>query len=537
MKRYFKIAFPWTAQMLLIVLVSLWLIVTCNQTLFAHLLKLYPWNAKNALFNLSLCVFFSLGTTLWLLLISHGRMARWVLSLVLVSSAVAAFYMDEFGVIIDHVMLDNAAKTDMQEVNGLLSWGLFFKWVALGWVPASLLWLKAPKACFKADPVAIRLRQIGLLSVLMLLVVLPCSAAYVNFVREHKMIRMFANPTFLHYSVIKWSTNQLLNNQIDGLEKIAVEPRVVEQGKPHQLIVMVVGETARFDRFALNGYSRPTNPRLSKEAVISFKNVTSCGTSTGVSVPCMFSMLTRNEFNAEKALHMQNALDVLAEQGVRVLWRDNNSDSKGVALRVPYEDFKSPANNPVCESNECRDIGMLSGLEQWVTAQKDHDMLIVLHQMGNHGPEYYRRYPDQFKQFTPICKSARLSACSREEIDNSYDNAIVYTDYFLSEIIQFLKKYDQTHATAMFYVSDHGESLGENGVYLHAAPYAIAPKEQTHIPAIAWVGGLFPYTLAQIKTYADAPLSHDDVFCTLLTTFNLQARACPERPAWLLSAN
>jgi len=238
--------------------------------------------------------------------------------------------------------------------------------------------------------------------------------------------------------------------------------------------------------------------------------------------------LPRTEYSKEKALNQENALDVLSNHGVQILWRDNNSDSKGVATRMKYEDFKSPTFNPIC-AGECRDIGMLSGLDKYVESRKGRDILIVLHQMGNHGPEYYRRYPKEFEQFKPMCMTGELRDCTQEEIDNSYDNAILYTDYFLSEVISFLKRYDEEFATTMLYVSDHGESLGEHGFYLHAAPYAIAPKEQTHVPAIVWMGRNFDFKLEQLKPYKDYHLSQDDLFCTLLVVFELNSKTCKSK--------
>jgi lipid A ethanolaminephosphotransferase len=179
---------------------------------------------------------------------------------------------------------------------------------------------------------------------------------------------------------------------------------------------------------------------------------------------------------------------------------------------------------------------MLSGLDSYIASQKGRDILIVLHQMGNHGPEYYRRYPKAFERFTPTCKSSELRECSREEIDNAYDNAILYTDYFLSQTINFLKKYDGEYETAMVYVSDHGESLGEHGIYLHAAPYLIAPKEQTHIPAIVWLGQHFDFSIDQLKPYRDSPVSHDDLFCTLLAGYEIDTKMC-EGPKDILYHN
>jgi lipid A ethanolaminephosphotransferase len=333
--------------------------------------------------------------------------------------------------------------------------------------------------------------------------------------------------------MLKYVQEQLKPAPSTVINKVAQDAVEVGQTKHHELIIMVVGETARADRFSLNGYAKLTNPLLAKENIVSFSNVSSCGTSTGVSVPCMFSVLGRADYDKEKALHTENALEVLFEHQVQVLWRDNNSDSKGVATRLKYENFKTPTLNPVCDA-ECRDIGMLSGLDQYIAARKDQDILIVLHQMGNHGPEYYRRYPAEFAQFKPMCMTGELRDCSQQEIDNSYDNAILYTDYFLSEVIKFLKKYDGSHETAMLYVSDHGESLGEKGFYLHAAPYAFAPKEQTHVPAIVWMGQHFDFSIDQAKPFKDYPLSHDDVFCTLLVAFEMESKTCESKHEMLM---
>jgi lipid A ethanolaminephosphotransferase len=244
----------------------------------------------------------------------------------------------------------------------------------------------------------------------------------------------------------------------------------------------------------------------------------------------MFSSLGRSNYDKEKALSQENVLDVLSKNGVEVLWRDNNSDSKGVATRIKYEDFKTPTFNPVCKG-ECRDIGMLSGLESYIEKNKDKDMMIVLHQMGNHGPEYYRRYPKEFERFKPACQTGELRDCTQEEVDNAYDNAILYTDFFLSEVINFLKKYDDQYETAMLYLADHGESLGEHGIYLHAAPYVIAPKEQTHVPLIAWMGKHFEFSIEDIKPYQNHALSHDDLFCALLVIYDLDSNMCKGKKA------
>lgn len=519
-----------------ILLTAVFIMLTGNHALFGRILEVYPAKLSNLPFLLSLVVFFSILSTLFLLVICHGRFTRWLLAFFLIASSLAAYYMDQFGVIVDVVMLDNIAQTNPQEFAALVSPMFILRVILLGVVPAWLAIRYTPKARKVWPELKSRLLTIAGLLLLLIVVIVPFTAGYTSFIREHRVTRFYANPTYFSYSLIKYVQEQLKPAPSKTLTLVAQDTKNLDTYKHHELIIMVVGETARADRFSLNGYNKQTNPLLSKENVVSFSNVSSCGTSTGVSVPCMFSVLGRDKYDKDQALQTENALDVLFENKVQILWRDNNSDSKGVATRLKYENFKTPTLNPVCDK-ECRDVGMLSGLDKYIEARKDQDILIVLHQMGNHGPEYYRRYPAEFEKFKPMCMTGELQNCSKEEIDNSYDNAILYTDYFLSEVIQFLKKYDNTHETAMLYVSDHGESLGEHGIYLHAAPYAIAPKEQTHVPAIVWLGKNFDFTEEQAKAYKDYPLSHDDVFCTLLVAFEMESKTCESKEKMLMQNN
>lgn len=512
-------------QMRGILLVTVFIMLTGNLALFSRILEIYPPTLSNLPFLLSLAAFFTVLTAIFFLSICYGKATRWVLAIFLVIVALAAYYMDHYKVIVDIVMIDNIIHTDSKELAGVLSLGLLFRALFFGIIPAWLVIKYFPKSENKRSEFKSRLPVLGILVLSIVLLVVPFTASYASFWREHKITRFYANPTYSIYSVIKYITQQLSIAKVGPLHAIAQDAVFVGPNTKAELMILVVGETARADRFSLNGYHRETNPLLAKQEVISLSNVSSCGTSTGVSVPCMFSALPRAKYDKEKALNQENALDVLADNGVEILWRDNNSDSKGVATRMKYEDFKSPTLNPEC-AGECRDIGMLSGLDKYIQSRKGKDILIVLHQMGNHGPEYYRRYPKEFERFKPMCMTGELRDCSQEEIDNSYDNAILYTDYFLSETINFLKKYDGDYATAMLYVSDHGESLGEHGFYLHAAPYMIAPKEQTHVPAIVWMGKHFDYKLDQLMPYKDYPLSHDDVFCTLLVAFELNSKTC-----------
>ena len=306
---------------------------------------------------------------------------------------------------------------------------------------------------------------------------------------------------------------------------VGAKAKIPETDVHRELVIMVVGETARADHFSLNGYERETNPRLQKEEVINFPDFWSCGTSTAQSVPCIFSHYPRAEFDQARASAADNALDILKRAGVSILWRDNNSSSKHVADRGDYQVYLTGKTNPVCDV-ECRDEGMLIGLQDYIDSHPKGDVLIVLHQMGNHGPAYHKRYPPGFEQFTPACKTNDLGACSTDEIVNAYDNAILCTDFFLSKVIELLKPYDGEFETAMLYVSDHGESLGENGLYLHGLPYFLAPDAQKHVPFVLWLGRNFDQqSLSNIQQKKDERLSHDNIFSTLLGLFEIQTAA------------
>lgn len=511
-----------------ILLFSLFIMATGNLSLCQNLLKTYPFSFHNLPFLLSLIIFFFATIAIVLQILCIGRVAKWILAVLLVLASINAYFMDSFGIVIDHTMMDNVAQTDLKEMQGLVSIELLARLVLLGLIPAYLVIKFFPEGLTFKQEIKGRFKAISTLGLTTVMVVIPFTAGYASFIREHKIVRFYANPTYSIYATYKYLNQEvkLYKARNDDVEVIARD--VVKNdsnNSKRKLIIMIVGETARFDRFSLNGYQRLTNPNLENENVISFDNVSSCGTSTSVSVPCMFSSLGKKNYDKKTALNQENIIDVLARNGVDILWRDNNSDSKGVALRVKYQDFQSTTMNPVCDP-ECRDVGMLDGLDSHIKSKKNQDILIVLHQMGNHGPEYFRRYPAAFEKFKPVCKSKELKDCTKQEIDNAYDNALLYTDYFLSKVIKFLRPYEENHDVGMIYIADHGESLGEYGMYLHAAPVMLAPREQTKIPLIVWTGHSSAFPANHIKQHKSLALSHDDVFCSLLVAYDFRSNMC-----------
>ena len=502
----------------LIICVALFIVLFTNVSFFKHVLEVYPFDSTYAPFVISQGVVLFLFLVLLFSLLSWRYLTKPLLIMMLMTAATANYFMQSYNIIIDATMIENTVQTDIHEASDLMSWKLFAYVIILGVLPSYLIY-KTPVVYHSIKKELLAKVKLSAGSfVLIFVIMLPFSKHYTSFFREHKILRSYTNPTYGLYSLGSYIKAQAKDSNIPlvptGLDA-KIEPR-----EKRRVIIMVVGEAARADHFSLNGYERETNPLLKKEEIIDFPNMHSCGTSTAVSVPCMFSFYDKSDYDTQKGLHTENVLDVLSHAGIEVIWRDNNSNSKGVADRVRYENYKTPENNTICEG-ECRDEGMLVGLEQRIE-ESDKDMIIVLHQMGEHGPAYYKRYPKAFERFTPTCQTNQLEECSQEEIANAYDNALLYTDYFLSQTIQLLKKYEESMDTAMFYIADHGESLGEGGFYLHGLPYFIAPNAQTHVGSLLWLGKDFPVDKQKIRNIASNDFSQDNLFYTLLGLFDVQ---------------
>ena len=283
------------------------------------------------------------------------------------------------------------------------------------------------------------------------------------------------------------------------------------------LLVLVIGETARSMNYELNGYQRKTNPYLTRKNMVSFPNVSSCGTSTRVSVPCLFSSLSRQQFSLSKASHQDNALDILKRAGFNVIWIDNNGpgDCQGVCKHMESI-FTSTVDGE-----------LVNQLATQIMRLPQKDSVIILHLKGSHGPDYYTKYPPAFRQFTPDCQKNELRLCNPQTLLNAYDNTIVYTDYVLNEMIRTLKKQRANWNTGLIYTSDHGESIGRQGLYGHCAPYLIAPKEQTQVPLIVWSSpelatskGL-SMTCLHDKAVSES-FSHDNFFHSILGLMNVR---------------
>lgn len=478
-----------------------------------------------------------LGTFLLLVLIFNGFLTlvnfRFVIKPVLIAlllvTSTTSYFMSQYGIQIDKSMVQNLLETNVYEARELLNWKLVLTVLVLGIGPSLAIAyakLNYPSVrrgfALKAGTLA---GSVVVVAILLLVFFKSLAPA----VREHRELRYLLTPTnyiqAVHgYLKQAWSRPLVVaplgTDAIKG-KQWADQPR-------RTVTVIVVGETARAQNFSLNGYGPNTNPLLSKqEDLINFTNVESCGTATAVSVPCVFSALGREHYSDTKARSQQGLLDVIAHAGFGVLWRDNNSGCKGVCDRVQYEDMSLPVRgDPLCVGDECYDERLLNQLPVMIS-KATKDLVIVLHQKGSHGPAYWKRYPAGFRHFGPECQTNELDKCSRESIVAAYDNSILYTDYFLNKTIDLLKRSGEEDQvdTSMLYFSDHGESLGEQNMYLHGAPYIISPSEQRHVPFMLWLSKGFRSRFAIdykcLAARSDQVFSHDNVFHSVLGMLNI----------------
>jgi len=503
----------------LIIIISAFLLIFANFQFFSKVTEVYPLAGFNILFIGSLAVVLFALLVFIFTIFSSKYTTKPILILFLFIAAFSAYFMFTYNVVIDDGMLENALQTNMNESIDLFSWQLVDFVLFLGVLPSIYVY-KQPIQSETIKQTIKRKVVVGVLSIIIIAITILSFGAYFgSFFREHKPLRFYTNPTFPVYNVGKLVGKNLFPKNTTytklGLDAV-IEPK---DKTNRELVILVVGESARSDHMSLNGYTKETNPRLKKEQnIINLANVEACGTSTSVSLPCMFAFLGEKGSDRELANSQDNLLDVLKRAGVNVLWRDNNSDSKGVALNIEYQDYKTPKLNTICDE-ECRDKGMLVGLQKYIESKKSGDILIVLHQMGNHGPAYYKRYPKEFDKFKSTCKTNQLEKCSKEDVANAYDNALLYTDSFLGDTIDLLKQ-NSNFNTKMLYVSDHGESLGEGGVFLHGMPKIIAPAAQTNVPMIIWSKD---NTLLKQKNVTKTNYTHYNLPSTILGFFNIKS--------------
>lgn len=451
--------------------------------------------------------------------------AKPLLTVLLLATALASHYMSAYGVYFDADMIRNVLHTDSKESGELMTFGMLMP-LLMALLPVALLWRIRirPRGWVRAAGI-----RAGFLVTALFALGIGALVSYQDLsslMRNHREVRYLVTPA--NY-LVALGTVLLSSPPGSKAALLPIGQDATQAAKPAgskpRLLVLVVGETVRAQNWGLNGYSRQTTPELAKvDGLINFSQVSACGSSTEVSLPCMFSSFGRAAYSERDIRTHQGMLHVLDRAGVQTLWRDNQSGCKGVCDGLPTQMLADSAETGLCNDKRCLDEILLSGLRAQLDPSRG-DKVVVLHQLGNHGPSYFERYPQAFERFKPTCQNPELGQCERQQIVNAYDNALLYTDHFLARTINLLKSEDRFD-TAMIYVSDHGESLGEKGLYLHGVPYAIAPQEQLHVPMAMWLSpGLVANSRLDMQCLtarSAQPASHDNLFPSVLGLMGVQ---------------
>lgn len=452
-----------------------------------------------------------------------------VLVILILASSLVFYGSLHYGIVFDYGMIQNSIETDSAEVFSYFNIELVLYFLIFGFVPACLIVI-----CPVTYQPLFR-EIISRFKLLLLAIVTVCAIAffyyqdYASVGRNNRHLNKFIVPSQFVSSGFKYIKYNYFDEPLTfvSLDKAPIDASPNDK----EVIVLVVGETARAQNFSANGYEKLTNIHTQQYQVVSFKNMYSCGTATAVSVPCMFSSFTRENFNRRKADHQQNLLDVMSLAGVDVLWVDNNG-CKDVCNRIPTIKVDVNQDNLLCDDKYCQDEVLLTPLKHKLANLSQNKTVIVLHMMGSHGPTYFKRYPNHHKKFIPDCSRSDIQNCSSEELINTYDNTIAYTDYVLSQVIEQLKTLPNNINKSMVYISDHGESLGESGAYLHGFPYAFSPKEQRHIPMLVWMSQQKQQKSNDaecLKQLADSgSYSHDNIYHSMLGLLDINSSTYQE---------
>ena len=514
-----------STQTRLNLLLAIYFATVFNYALYAKIWQIQEHVWANFLFTVPLFIFLACWLVFTLLALPFVH--KIIVPLLLVISASVSYNSIFLDVYFNRDMLTNVMQTTVSESSRLMTVP-FIAWiVCLGVVPA-VLYCRTKiiyRTWWRECLVRIGAGCLSILGVLAIAAIFYQDYASVG--RNNPTLKDLIVPSnFIGAGISKykhWKRDNLPYQTLDTqVKQIKTTPN-------RRVFVMIVGETTRAMNWGLNGYARQTTPLLAKrgDSVINFHHVSSCNTFTAGSVPCMFSHMTRTEFNTTRAEKQDNILDMMQRAGIKIVWLNNNSSCKGVCKNTPYIDVTKMNSPEFCKHGECLDNAMLPELDKVLNQidQSNQDTLIVLHTIGSHGPTYYERYTPEYRQFTPTCDTNEINRCSNQELVNTYDNTILYVDQFINTVIARLEQHESWESAVMF-ASDHGESLGEKGVYLHSTPYEIAPKEQTSIPMIMWFS---PTWLQNEKTNAGClrqnaqaqTYSHDNVFSTLFSAMNL----------------
>ena len=448
------------------------------------------------------------------------------LSILFVSiSCVASYFIYNYGIAIDVDMIANILATDTNEAMDFIDKELVLYVVFLGILPC--LFIISADIRYGNFKASVKTRITSVVFLLGVAAITFCFkfSELKTFFRTNQSVRTLNLPFYTVYATIKYVKVSLSKGEF---KQVGLDAKLKDDNK--ELMIFIIGESARSANFSLGGYGKnDTNFYTKNEPnLIFFPNVTSCGTGTLHSVGCMFSVNTAKTYTKNE--NSENTLDVLKRVGVDIAWISGNGahgKCQGVCNRIDR------TRQYYLDGYDENLLGILKNELNYVTRSDVRNAaklgfkkkrLIVLHLHGSHY-RYFERYPQEFKRFLPACEDMNFKNCDYDSLVNSYDNSLLYTDYLISEIIKLIK--NQDGRVGLIYVSDHGESLGEDGIFTHGAVYSTAPRFQIHIPMIIYANRESDVEILRGKQ--DDNLSHDNVSSSIFGFFGIETVEYNER--------
>lgn len=447
-------------------------------------------------------------------------------------ASITSYFSYKYGIIYDEYVIREILDSNFEDVASVCTLSFVFNVLIYGVIPSLLLLkVKIKWADNLNNAILGRLLMVAISSLILFVIGGNYYQNYASIYRHNPILQKEISPFNFIYIASK-TINETYFKDTTPFNVIGADASMKHQDVKPDIFVVVVGETARAQNFDFNGYSRNTTP-FTKDLpnFVNYKNVSSCGTDASVSIPCMFSIMERSDYDENLAKNSTSLVDTLNYAGFDVMWFDNDKGCHGVCDRTPYEvmNVKDVTINDLCDKDGCYDEVLLRKLNPFINdaVKANKDTVIFLHLVGNREP-YNKRVPENMKVFTPTCENSDQQKCSVEEIVNSYDNTIIYTDYIIKNIVDILDSYKDDVSTGLIYISDHGESLGEFGIFLHGSPFQIAPEYQKKVPMMTWFsdGFILDHRLDMncIKKKAQTEnFSHDNFYHSILGALEVES--------------
>jgi len=440
------------------------------------------------------------------------HLLKLIAAIAAVGNALALYFITTYQVILDKSMMGNILNTQTSESAEFLHPKLLIYIIVLGIIPSWIIVRTRVESVRRVPALIYMTAMLGI----------TLATIYVN---ASTTLWFDKHSRRLGGMIVPWSytinSARLLNDRFQENVEITLLPAITLIADQKSVVVLVIGETARANNFSLYGYDRQTNPLISATDAIALPNAKACSTYTTASVHCMLA------HDGAPRGSTESLPSYLQRHNIDVVWRTNNWGEPPLVVEdyVNAAQLQENCNGPHCDYDEV----LLTELVERIESSDKDNVFVVLHTKGSHGPSYYTRYPGNFERFKPVCKSVELQKCTAAELANAYDNTIVYTDFFLDRTIEQLKKI-QNRPALMLYVSDHGESLGEYGLYLHGTPNAIAPAVQLEIPFIIWMSESFKQVnKVDSVQFKNGPYSHANVFHSIMGAFGLRSSVYNEK--------